>query len=153
MITHSRILAAQHRFPRAARVTPDIQAAIASWPAVAPFLAEPKSKAEFERLVAALDAVLDAGGADEAHPLASLAEYLGDLVARYETRRVPLREMSVQELLRQLMIQHNLRQSDLPEIGAQSVVSDVLRCKRRLNVGQITRLSERFGLPVSVFMP
>lgn len=134
-------------------MTPDIQAAIASWPAVAPFLAEPKSKAEFERLVAALDAVLDAGGADENHPLASLAEYLGDLVARYETRRVPMREMSVPELLRQLMVEHNLRQSDLPEIGAQSVVSDVMRGKRRLNVGQITRLSERFGLPVGVFMP
>jgi HTH-type transcriptional regulator / antitoxin HigA len=56
-------------------------------------------------------------------------------------------------LLRQLMVQHNLRQSDIPEIGAQSVVSDVLRGKRRLNVGQITRLSERFGLPVAVFMP
>jgi HTH-type transcriptional regulator/antitoxin HigA len=134
-------------------MTADIQAAITSWPVVAPFLAEPKSKVEFERLVAALDAVLDAGGADETHPLASLAEYLGDLVARYETRRVPMREMSVPELLRQLMVQHNLRQSDIPEIGAQSVVSDVLRGKRRLNVGQITRLSERFGLPVAVFMP
>lgn len=134
-------------------MTPDIRAAIASWPAIAPFLAEPKSKADFERLVAALDTVLDAGGADENHALASLAEHLGDLVARYEARRVPIRELSVPDLLRHLMAEHSLRQSDLPEIGAQSVVSDVLRGKRRLNVGQIARLSERFGLPADVFMP
>jgi HTH-type transcriptional regulator/antitoxin HigA len=134
-------------------VNRDIRAAIASWPAVAPFLTEPRSKAEFARLVAALDAVLDAGGADESHALASLADHLGDLVARYEAQRLPMREMSVPDLLRQLMTEHALRQCDLPEIGAQSVVSDVLRGKRRLNVGQIARLSRRFGLPADVFMP
>jgi len=134
-------------------MNPDIQAAMRNWPSVAPFLAEPRSKAEFARLVAALDAVLDAGGADESHPLASLADHLGDLVARYEARRQPMRDMSAPEFLRHLMAQHRLRQSDLPEIGAQSVVSDVLRGKRRLNVGQIARLSRRFGLPVDVFMP
>jgi HTH-type transcriptional regulator/antitoxin HigA len=134
-------------------MNPDIGAAIASWPAVAPFLAEPRSKAEFARLVAALDAVLDAGGADESHPLASLADQLGELVARYEARRVPMHELGVPDFLRQLMAQHRLRQADLPEIGAQSVVSDVLRGKRRLNAGQIARLSKRFGLPADVFMP
>jgi len=109
--------------------------------------------AEFARLVAALDAVLDAGGADESHPLASLADHLGELISRYEARRQPMRDLSVPDFLRRLMAQHRLRQSDLPEIGAQSVVSDVLRGKRRLNVGQIARLSRRFGLPVDVFMP
>lgn len=134
-------------------MNPDIHAAIKNWPSIAPFLAEPRSKAEFAHLVAALDAVLDAGGADESHPLASLANHLGDLIARYEARCEPMREMSVPDFLRRLMAQHCLRQSDLPEIGAQSVVSDVLRGKRRLNVGQIARLSKRFGLPVDVFMP
>lgn len=103
--------------------------------------------------MAALDTVLDAGGADESHPLASLADRLGELVARYEARHRPIREMAVRDLLRHLMTVHGLRQSDLPEIGAQSIVSDVLRGKRRLNVGQISRLSRRFGLPPDVFMP
>jgi len=127
--------------------------AMAGWPAVAPFLTAPRSKGEFERLVAALDAVLDAGGADESHPLASLADHLGELVARYEERHRPVREMAVRDLLRHLMTEHGLRQSDLPEIGAQSIVSDVLRGRRELNVGQISRLSRRFGLPADVFMP
>ena len=51
------------------------------------------------------------------------------------------------------MTEHGLRQSDLPEIGAQSIVSDVLRGRRELNVRQISRLSRRFGLPADVFMP
>ena len=34
--------------------------------------------------VEALDTMLDAGGADEAHPLAALADRMGELVAQYE---------------------------------------------------------------------
>lgn len=130
-----------------------IQDAIASWPKLVPFMTPPRTKAELDNLVAALDAVLDAGGSDEKHPLARLAGYLGDLVAEYETARRPMRELSAADFLRQLMKEHGLRQSDLPEIGAQSVVSDVLRGKRRLNVRQIAGLSRRFGLPAEVFMP
>ena len=138
---------------RTLAVSADIKAAIAGWPALAPLLAEPRCRAEYDRLLSALDAVLDAGGADESHPLASLADRLGDLLATYERRHGSAKEMTVPELLRYLMKQHGLRQADLPEIGAQSVVSDVLRGKRKLNVGQIGRLSKRFGLPAEVFMP
>jgi HTH-type transcriptional regulator/antitoxin HigA len=97
--------------------------------------------------------VLDAGGADEKHPLASLAGYLGDLVAEYEKAHSPLKEMSVPRLLRELMEQHELTQSQLPEIGPQSVVSAILAGKRQLNVRQISRLARRFKLPADIFMP
>jgi HTH-type transcriptional regulator/antitoxin HigA len=50
------------------------------------------------------------------------------------------------------MKQNSLRQSDLAEIGPQSIVSDVLRGKRRLNVRQVAKLSKRFKLPAEVFM-
>ncbi len=93
-----------------------------------------------------------AGGADEAHPLARLADYLGDLIAEYEASNMPMREMPAREFLRELMAQHGLTQKDLPEVGAQSVVSAVLSGKRQLNVRQIARLSARFGLPADAFM-
>jgi HTH-type transcriptional regulator / antitoxin HigA len=130
-----------------------VRTAIAHWPRVAPLLAPPRTKADYQRLVAALDDVLDAGGADEKHPLARLADYLGDLVSAYEAAHHPMKQLSVPELLRELMQQNNLRQSDLPEIGTQSVVSEVLSGKRRLNVGQITRLAKRFRMPAEVFLP
>lgn len=113
---------------------------------------KPRSKAAYRRLVEALDAVLDAGGADEAHPLASLADYLGERVAQYEAAHLPMREMPAPAFLRELMKQHGLSQKHLPEVGAQSVVSDILSGKRRLNVQRIGRLSARFGLPADAFM-
>ena len=129
-----------------------IQQAIRHWPHVAPLMEPPRSRAAYRRLVEALDAVLDAGGADEKHPLARLADYLGDLVAEYEAARAPIREIPVPDFLRELMKQHGLTQKDLPEIGAQSVVSAVLSGNRQLNVRQIARLSARFGLSAESFM-
>jgi HTH-type transcriptional regulator/antitoxin HigA len=130
-----------------------LKTAVTYWPRVAPLLKPARSRADYERLVIALDYVLDAGGADEKHPLALLADYLGDLVSEYETARLPIKEMSVPELLRELIDRHGLTQSQLPEIGPQSVVSAVLSGKRTLNVRQISRLARRFKLPADVFMP
>ncbi len=130
----------------------EVQTAIRHWPHVAPLFTPPRSKAAYRRLVDALDAVLDAGGADESHPLARLADVLGDLVRQYEEIHMPIREMPARAFLRELMKEHGLTQNDLPEIGAQSVVSAVLSGKRQLNVRQIARLSARFGLPADAFM-
>ncbi len=55
------------------------------------------------------------------------------------------------QVLRFLMDQHGLKQSDLPEIGPQSVVSQVLAERRMLNVRQIAALSGRFGITADVF--
>ena len=55
--------------------------------------------------------------------------------------------------MRHLMEENGLSQTDLaPLFGGRSVISDVLAAKRRLNLTHITRLAERFGLPVDVFI-
>jgi HTH-type transcriptional regulator/antitoxin HigA len=51
------------------------------------------------------------------------------------------------------MEQHGLLQGDLPEVGSQGVVSEILRGKRELNVRQIQALAERFHLPAGAFFP
>ena len=48
------------------------------------------------------------------------------------------------------MEEHGLRQSDLPEVGAQSVVSAVLAGKRQLNLRQVKALANRFSVPLDV---
>ena len=48
------------------------------------------SKQDCTQLVEHLDAVLDAGGAEESHPLAPLADYLGDLIADCERGHLPM---------------------------------------------------------------
>ena len=55
-------------------------------------------------------------------------------------------------VLKFLMREHGLRQSDLPEIGSQGVVSEVLAGKRDLNARQIKRLAKRFGVSPAVFI-
>ena len=54
-------------------------------------------------------------------------------------------------LLAQLMIEHDLPQKDLPEIGPQPLVSAVLSGKRKLNLRQVKALAKRFSLPMEVF--
>jgi HTH-type transcriptional regulator/antitoxin HigA len=56
-------------------------------------------------------------------------------------------------MLKFLMQQHGLSQGDLPEVGSQGVVSEILRGKRELNVRQIQALAQRFHLPAGAFFP
>ncbi len=50
------------------------------------------------------------------------------------------------------MEQHGLRQSDLPEVGSQGVVSEILSGRRDLNVRQIRLLAERFHVSAATFV-
>jgi HTH-type transcriptional regulator/antitoxin HigA len=59
------------------------------WPGLAPLLFVPHTEAEYQRLVALLDSLIDRVGEDETHLLASLMEVVGALIERYEDGRVP----------------------------------------------------------------
>lgn len=60
-----------------------------AWPTVAPWLSVPHNESEYQRLTTLLNALIDRVGEDEAHPLASLMELVGELVAHYEDAHVP----------------------------------------------------------------
>ena len=112
-----------------------------------------RSKSEYARAVRAMDDLLDAGAADETHPLADLAATLGELIGEYDDKHHPLSAgLSGIDMVRFLMQQQNLHQADLKELGSQGVVSELLSGKRELNVRQIKLLSERFNLPAAAFI-
>ncbi|NWF71904.1 MAG: transcriptional regulator [Nitrospirae bacterium] len=111
------------------------------------------TKAEYDQAVAVLDDILDEIGQQETHPLADLAETLALSIEAYEDTHVAMTDASGPEILRSLMEDHELAQSDLPEIGSQGVLSEILSGKRDLNVRQITQLSARFGVSPALFMP
>ncbi len=50
------------------------------------------------------------------------------------------------------MDEQGLNQSDLPEVGSQGVVSEILRGGRQINVRQVRALSERFGVSPAAFI-
>ena len=122
------------------------------WPMVDDILALPRSETQYGRLVSFLDEVVDVVGEDESHPLASLMETLGTLVETYEARNVQEIEGDPAEALRTLMAEHDLKQSDLQEVGSQGVVSEILSGKRKLNVRQIEALAKRFKVSPGVFI-
>jgi len=122
------------------------------WQFVAPLLRKPKTEADYDRLVQALDELLDLTGEDESHPLNSLLEIIGDWIEAYDLEHRPLPESSGVDVLRYLMREHGLTQSELPGVGAQSVVSEVLSGKRQLNLRQIRWLAERFKVSMEVFV-
>jgi len=49
----------------------------------------PHTEAEYNRLVAMLDKLIDEVGEDETHPLASLMDVLSALIENYENANVP----------------------------------------------------------------
>ena len=112
-----------------------------------------RSEREYKAAVRTMDELLDAGGADESHALADLVALIGEFIDEYEKRKgYVLPDASGVDALRFLMQRHGLRQSDLPEIGSQGVVSEVLNGKRDLNARQIRALAERFGVGPAAFL-
>lgn len=129
-----------------------VKAAIQHWGYVAPLLQPARNAKEYAQLIEALDAAIDAGGADEKHPLARLVDYLGDLIAEYEAKDKMPAAASGADALRYLMQRDGLRQVDLPELGSQGVVSELLSGRRAFNARQAKALAERFGVSAALFL-
>jgi HTH-type transcriptional regulator/antitoxin HigA len=130
----------------------NLEAITKIWPTIEPIFSVPRTKADYSRLVEFLDDLIDQVGEDESHPLTSLAETVGTLVEAYEARTLSIKEGGPVEVLRFLMAEHGLKQAELSEIGSQSVVSEVLSGKRKLNLRQIKLLARRFNVSPEVFI-
>ena len=121
------------------------------WAAIRPILSI-RNEEEYDQAVARLNELLDEVGTDESHPLYELLDTLGTLIQAYEEQHYPMPEVSGAEMLRFFMEEHDLKQADLPEIGSQGVVSEILSGKRELNIRQIRVLAQRFQVSPSVFL-
>jgi HTH-type transcriptional regulator/antitoxin HigA len=125
---------------------------LAPWGAVnaALGLATPiRDDAHYQELLAFVEDCFERFAADGQHPIFALVALVGQHIRAYEDRLHPWPDNSTPATrLAFLMEQHGLRQCDLPEVGAQSVVSDVLAGKRVLNLRQTRALAKRFSIPM-----
>lgn len=128
-----------------------IHALAENWQHIAPLVFVPYTDEEYQKCLALLEQLIDEVGEDESHPLASLLDVVGTLVDNYEQAHFSIPDAKPQDVLRFLMKEHDLKQGDLPEIGSQGVVSEILNGKRELNKRQIQALSERFAVSPNVF--
>lgn len=74
------------------------------------------------------------------------------LIERYEEEHFSVPQASAPDVLRFLLERHGLKQRDLAaDLGGESVVSEVLSGKRKLNATHIEQLSRRFHVSPAVF--
>lgn len=129
-----------------------VERAVEHWEFISPLLRKPDSEADYDVLVNALNELLDIVGENEAHPLMGLVDILGDWIEAYDIEHWPVPEVTGVEVLRSMMQEHGLTQSELSGVGPQSVVSEILSGKRQLNVRQIRWLAAYFKVPVNMFI-
>jgi len=128
--------------------------AIKYWNYISPLACYPKNKQQYDNLVNQLDQLLDIVGENENHKLIGLIDTISHFLEEYDNKhytKEPNTATSI-DVLKFLMETHNLHQNDLPEIGSQGVISEVLNGKRKLNVRQIKLLAKRFNINAATFM-
>jgi HTH-type transcriptional regulator/antitoxin HigA len=118
---------------------------------IEPFLAI-RTEREYDTAVGRLNALVNEVEDNAKDPRYRLIETLSVLIEAYDREHHELPDASGVEVLRFLMEEHGLTQKDLPEIGSQGVVSEVLAGRRRLNVRQIQALAARFGVDPGAFI-
>jgi HTH-type transcriptional regulator / antitoxin HigA len=111
-----------------------------------------RNELQYEAMVSLLNALIDAVRGDEDHQLAGLMEIIGEFIADYDDIHHPMPESEPREALHFLMEEHGLKQSDLPEIGSQGVISEIFSGKREINVRQAKALAARFNVSPAVFI-
>lgn len=111
------------------------------------------SDRHYRGMIEFMNALLDDVGDDESHPLAGLLDVITTFVHDYEERNVEIPDAKPAGVLRFLMQQHSLRQSDLAEVfGSQSNVSEILSGKREINARQARVLAKRFKVSPAAFI-
>jgi len=111
-----------------------------------------RNEAHYLRMVAMLEALLDEAAGDEQHSAMGLVDIVGDLIEDYEAGQPPLPEASGMDALAFLMEQHELNPGDLPEIGNEGEVVDILAGRRELDIHQLRALVKRFGVSPATFV-
>ncbi|MBD2731829.1 transcriptional regulator [Nostoc sp. FACHB-892] len=111
-----------------------------------------KSEEDLEKTQVVVDELLDKGELTEEEE--DYLNLLGMVIYEYEEKQELVPDIYGVELLKVLIAELNLKQKDLvPIFKTESIVSDVLKSKRKLTVEHIQKLAEFFNLSPSVFFP
>ncbi len=111
-----------------------------------------KSEEDFEKTQIIVDKLLDKGNLTEEEE--DYLFVLGMLIHEYEEKQDLVPDIYGVELLKVLIEETNLKQKDLvPIFKTESIVSDVLKGKRKLTVEHIQKLGDFFKVSPSVFFP
>ncbi len=112
-----------------------------------------RTEDQYAAAVQMMDKLLDEIGDNEQHRLTDMLDVLSQLIEDYESTHHAIPDVAPKEVLRLLMEQNGLKQTDLAaELGGQPVVSAVLNGDREINVRQAKALAIRFAVSAAVFI-
>jgi HTH-type transcriptional regulator/antitoxin HigA len=108
------------------------------------------SEAQYDKYVSVLHAlVMEKNHTSETR---HYIELLTVLIEAWDNTHHAIENATPVEVLQSLMAANNLKQKDLAAMmGTESIVSEVLKGKRKLTVEHIARLSKRFKVSPAVF--
>ncbi len=110
-----------------------------------------RSAAENERYIRLLEE-LDGKGNRMTAAERRLADLLTLLIEDFEEKHYPLKPADPVTVLAELIEANGLKQKDLLDIfGSPSIISEVLRGKRKLTTGHMRKLSRRFNVSPEIF--
>lgn len=110
-----------------------------------------RTNADLDAAVAVVDSLIDQHVLLQ--PEQDYLDVLSDLVEDYEAEAVPIRPVADAEMLRFLVENSRVKQSDLAKQSgiAESTISEVLAGKRKLNRAQIGKLARYFHVEPGAF--
>lgn len=111
-----------------------------------------RNEKEYDKAVTVLNELIDEVGTNEKHPLYGLLDTLGTVIHAYEDKHHPIPECSGVEMLQFLMEEHQLKPSDLTELGTPDTVLAILEGESDLTVKHIHALAVRFQVAPAVFV-
>ena len=123
-----------------------------SWYEIAPLLLPISSEEECELREEKLRKLIHLNADKKDAQISYLIQCMALTIEDYEKQEFPLEKPTAIELLKYLMEEHGLNECDLPEIGDQNLVSDLLAGKQELNLTMIKSLALRFGVSAKTFL-
>lgn len=130
----------------------EIKRAVKVWSTVSKLVSTIHTERHYNRAVKMLEQLIDEVNEKSDRVKESLIDTLGTLIKDYEDRNITEPKEDPIGVLKYLLEEQGLTQSDLNEIGSQGVVSEILNGKRQLNLRQVVALSKKFSVSPSVFI-
>ncbi len=129
-----------------------LERAVQHWEMVAPVINSPETSEDYDALISNIEEAMSLHCEGRSNILGGLIEVMSKAASRYEVEALPQLKGCGLDALRYLIKLHRVTQSDLPEIGSQGVVSEVLNGKRSLTVRHVRGLAKRFSVSPSTFI-
>ena len=123
-----------------------------NWDILAPVIDTPSDDADYDTLLSDIEVAIELNRDRNSKTLIELIKSMSTAALNYQSNTNPTLDGNGMDALRYLIKLHRIRQNDLPEIGGQGVVSEVLSGKRALTLRHVKGLAKRFKVSPGTFI-